>query len=88
MNKNQYSPADVNDQPVVVQAILANGRKAEFKGKIVFVDLVVQQDGGYMVRAEVDNRKENEQWLLRPGTPDTTMTIQLRPAGTGMQAGG
>ncbi len=87
LNKDQYSPTDVADQPVVVQAVLANGRKVDFKGKIVFVDLEVQGDGGYKVRAEVDNRKENDQWLLRPGTPDTTMTIQLRPAGVGMQAG-
>jgi multidrug efflux pump subunit AcrA (membrane-fusion protein) len=78
LNKNQYSPTDVSDQPVVVQAMFANGRKAEFPGKIVFVDLEVQGDGGYRVRAEVDNRKENGQWLLRPGLPDTSMTVQLR----------
>jgi multidrug efflux pump subunit AcrA (membrane-fusion protein) len=82
LNKNQFSPSDVGDQTVVVQAMLANGRKVDFTGKIVFVDLEVQHDGGYRVRAEVDNRKENGQWLLRPGLPDTTMTIQLRsPAG-------
>jgi multidrug efflux pump subunit AcrA (membrane-fusion protein) len=86
LNKNQYNPWDVSDQPVVVEAELAGGRKAQFKGKIVYVDPEVQRDGGYKVRAEVDNRKENDQWLLRPGMPDTTMTIQLRPAGVGMQA--
>jgi macrolide-specific efflux system membrane fusion protein len=86
LNKSQYNPWDVSDQPVVVEAVFAGGRKAQFKGKIVYVDPEVQADGGYKVRAEVDNRKENEQWLLRPGMPDTTMTIQLRPAGAGMQA--
>ncbi len=86
LNKSQYNPWDVMDQPVIVEVVLAGGRKAQFKGKIVYVDPEVQGDGGYKVRAEVDNRKENDQWLLRPGTPDTTMTIQIRPAGVGMQA--
>jgi multidrug efflux pump subunit AcrA (membrane-fusion protein) len=82
LNKNQFSPTEVNEQPVVVQATFANGRKADFAGKIVFVDLEVMGDGGYRVRAEVDNRKENGQWMLRPGLPDTSMTIQLHsPAG-------
>ncbi len=87
LNTKEYNPWDVTDQPVVVQATFARGRTAQFKGKIVYVDPVVQQDGGYMVRAEVDNFKENGQWVLRPGMPDTTMTIQLRPAANGMQAG-
>jgi multidrug efflux pump subunit AcrA (membrane-fusion protein) len=82
VNKNEFSPSDVSEQPVVVQAIFANGRKADFAGKIVFVDVEVNSSGSYKVRAEVDNRRENGQWMLRPGLPDTSMTIQLHsPAG-------
>jgi macrolide-specific efflux system membrane fusion protein len=77
LDKDNYSPGDVADHPVIVQAVLANGRKVQFPGKIVFVDPEIQGEHEYEVRAEVDNRKENGHWLLRPGLP-ATMTIQSK----------
>jgi macrolide-specific efflux system membrane fusion protein len=77
LDKDNYSPGQVAGKPVIVQAVLANGRKVEFPGKIVFVDPEIQGEHEYEVRAEVDNKKEDGQWLLRPGLP-ATMTIQLR----------
>ncbi|HTQ39942.1 MAG TPA: HlyD family efflux transporter periplasmic adaptor subunit [Pirellulales bacterium] len=73
----KYSPGDVADRSVVVQVELAGGRKVQFPGRIVFVDPEVQGELEYEVRAEVDNRKEDGQWLLRPGMP-ATMTFQLK----------
>src|SRR5262249_14164759 len=77
LDKDKLSPVDVADRPVSVQVVLANGRKVQFPGKIVFVDPEIQGDHDYEVRAEVENRKENGHWLLRPGLP-ATMTIQLK----------
>ena len=77
LNKDEYNPAEVVDQPVAVEVALARGQKLQFAGRIVFVDLEVGTGGEYLVRAEVDNRKENGQWLLRPGLQGT-MIIQLR----------
>ncbi len=77
LDKDKFSPGDVADRPVTVQVELANGRKVQFPGKIVFVDPEIQGEKEYEVRAEVENRKENGQWLLRSGLP-ATMTIQLK----------
>jgi multidrug efflux pump subunit AcrA (membrane-fusion protein) len=77
LDKDNYSPGEVADRPVVVQVVLAGGRKEQFPGKIVFVDPEIQGEHEYEVRADVDNRKEGNQWLLRPGMP-ATMTIQMR----------
>jgi multidrug efflux pump subunit AcrA (membrane-fusion protein) len=77
LDKDSYSPGDVAGKPVNVQVVLANGRKEQFPGKIVFVDPEIQGEHEYEIRAEVDNRKENGQWLLRPGFP-AAMTIELR----------
>ncbi len=76
---SEYEPGQVANQPVTVDVELARGRKAQFTGKIVFVDPEVLA-GNYKVRAEVDNRKENGQWLLRPGAR-ASMTIQLAGQG-------
>jgi macrolide-specific efflux system membrane fusion protein len=77
LDKDTYSPGDVVDRPVVVQVELAAGRKVQFPGKIVFVDPEIQGEHEYEIRALVDNRKENGQWLLRPGLP-VTMSIQVK----------
>lgn len=74
-----YEAGQVANQPVTVDVELAHGRKAQFTGKVVFVDPEVLA-GNYKVRAEVDNRKENGQWLLRPGA-HAAMTIKLAPQG-------
>jgi multidrug resistance efflux pump len=72
-----YNPGDVMNRPVTVKVVLAKGREESFPGKIVYVDPEVKSLREYMVRAEVDNRQENGQWLLRPGLP-AKMEIQLQ----------
>ena len=56
---------------------LARGRSVDLSRQIVFVDPMIGPDGKYVVRAEVTNREENGQWLLRPGMK-AQMTIQLK----------
>lgn len=77
VNSAEFSPAEIDEHPVLVEAELARGRKVQFKGKIVFVSPLDQPGGDYLVWAEVPNRQENGHWLLRPGTT-ATMTIQLK----------
>lgn len=58
---------------VVVEVQLARGRKERFAGKVVFISPVVTAGAKYRVRAEVQNRREQNQWLLRPGMSATMM---------------
>ena len=59
---------------VVVDVQLARGRKERFAGKVVFISPIVTSGGKYRVRAEVENRREQNQWLLRPGM-NAMMTV-------------
>src|SRR5262245_37131677 len=72
-----YNPADLAERTVNVQVTLAGGRTVQFPGKIVFIGSEIGNDDRYAVRAEVENRKENGQWVLRPGM-QANMTIQLK----------
>jgi len=77
LNVSQHSPTGIAQRSVSVEIELAGGRRAQFPGKIVFVSPRDEAGGEYFVWAEVDNRKENDQWLLRPGA-NAEMTIDLR----------
>lgn len=63
----QVGPHEVADRPVYVRARLERGRTADFQGKVVFVSPLEQVGGKCLVWAEVANRMEQGQWLLRPG---------------------
>ena len=69
-------PGEVDKRPVTVEVELARGRRERFTGQMVFVNPLVQPGGDYRVRAEVENRLEANQWLLRPGT-EADMTINI-----------
>jgi multidrug efflux pump subunit AcrA (membrane-fusion protein) len=77
LKASQFSPEEINGRPVTVKVVFARGRTETFGGKIIFVDPLVQAGGEYLVRAEVQNRQENGQWLLRAGM-NAEMTIQLK----------
>jgi macrolide-specific efflux system membrane fusion protein len=63
----RHNPADVAGRPVRVFFTMAGGRRVELPGQIVFVSPEVQAGNKHRVRAEVRNRHEQGQWLLRPG---------------------
>lgn len=77
VSADDYSPADIDGRPVTVHAQLARGRQVDFRGQVVFVSPIVDKRNQYRVRAEVENRTEQGQWLLRPGTT-ASMTIHLK----------
>lgn len=71
----KVSPKEVADRPVRVHVALERGRMETFVGQIVFVQQINEAHGRYRVRAEVANRQEAGQWLLRPGQ-QADMTIE------------
>jgi multidrug efflux pump subunit AcrA (membrane-fusion protein) len=66
-NFADMAPAAIDKRAVIVRVNLSNNRVETFSGKIVFVNPVVLAGGMYRVWAEVENRLENNQFLLRPG---------------------
>jgi len=76
LNAKDFSPSEVGNRPVRVNIRLARGKVESFQGKITFVNPLVQAGGEYRVWAEVVNRMEGAQWLLRPGM-EADMTIDV-----------
>ncbi len=70
-----FDPHELVQRPVTVTLELARGRTAEFKGHITFVG-IEKRGGRHSVWAEVDNRLENDRWLLQPGS-EVEMRIHL-----------
>lgn len=71
---SEVNVSEIAGGNVVVDVQLARGRKERFSGKVVFISPIVTSGGKYRVRAEVENRREQSQWLLRPGM-NATMTV-------------
>jgi len=77
LNAIQYSPSDVDGQPVAVTVPLPHGRET-FTGKVTHVSPIVEAGPEFMVWAEVDNRLTPDgHWALRPGLT-AEMTIRLK----------
>ena len=77
LNAKDYENAEIQGRPVSVEVKLARGQTQTFPGKIVYVKPLVEAGNEFLVRAEVQNRKENGAWVLRPGL-NAEMTIQLK----------
>jgi len=77
LDGNQYNPAEVANCAVTVEISLAQGRKGTFQGQVTHVSPLVQVGNQYRLEAEVSNRNEQGQPLLRPGMT-ATMVIHLR----------
>lgn len=77
LDASRVSPRDVDGQPVSVVIALPYRGDVIFPGKIVFVSPIVEAGPQFLVRAEVLNRQEDGQWLLRPGL-NAEMNIQLK----------
>jgi multidrug efflux pump subunit AcrA (membrane-fusion protein) len=80
---SDFDPHEIVNCNVTVDVPLARGRSATFTGKITYVSPQLDYNNQYKVRAEVQNRQEAGQWLLRPNSL-ATMTIHL---GTGNTVG-
>jgi multidrug efflux pump subunit AcrA (membrane-fusion protein) len=76
LNIKDFSPSEVSKRHIHIAVPLARGRLENFDGTITFVNPLVQAGGEYRVWAEVVNRQENGEWLLRPGL-EAEMTIDV-----------
>lgn len=76
VSAKEVLPGEIDKRQVTIEVELARGRIERFDGEVVYVNPLVQPGGDYRVRAEVTNRQENGQWLLRPGT-EALLTIKL-----------
>jgi len=66
VNIDRLTPAEVIGRPVLVTAKIG-GRTEEFRGRVVNAVPKVLAGGQYRIRAEVENRQANGQWVLLPG---------------------
>lgn len=67
LSVDSTDPHEVADHRVVVEVRLKGGGVERFSGRMVFVSPLVHAGGQYRVWAEVENRQEAGQFLLRPG---------------------
>jgi len=62
-----YTPGEIKGRPVTVRVTLAHDRVEQFTGAITFVSPLVELGNKWLVRATIDNRKEDGEWLLSAG---------------------
>jgi multidrug resistance efflux pump len=78
VNAAKHTPGEIAGKEVRVSVPLARGATATFKGRITFVDPRVHAGNESRIWAEVENRQEQGQWLLRPGA-EVMMTVDFGP---------
>ena len=77
LDLDEYSPEQVYHKKVIVTVSLPPNRRATFEGRIDYVNPVVNPTTkSFFVRAEIENRKENEAWVMLPGM-EVDMVIDL-----------
>jgi len=76
LDTNQFNPEEVVNRPVTVTAQRARGEVVTFTGRIVYVSPIAQAGARIRVKAEVENRRVGEEWMLRPGM---TGKMAVRP---------
>jgi len=81
VDSTRWNPEQVCDRPVTVEVVLADDRREQFKGRIVFTSPIVESGGDYRVFAEVENRQAEgtPEWLLRAGQTATLIIHSKEP---------
>ena len=67
VNIRDHTPGEIRDRRVTVTVRLAGGKPVRFEGIVTFVAPEAQASGEYRVKAEVENRQSDGDYLLRPG---------------------
>jgi len=76
LSARQFNPDEIDRRSVMIEIERARGQKVRLRGAVVFVSPMLQAGNKYRVTAEVDNRRVNDQWVLKPGMT-ATMTVEL-----------
>ncbi len=77
LSGGDINPTDVAHRPVTVEIDLAQGRREQFTGEVVWVNPLMQAGNKFRIRAEVQNRMERDEPLLRPGMT-ARMVVHLK----------
>ena len=72
----EYDGGELKGKPVTVLVTKARGREVSVAGTVVHVSQMVQGDGSYVVRAEVQNQRDGDNWVIQPGLK-AKMTIHI-----------
>ena len=68
VNANQFDPIELAGKPVTIKVRLARDREVTLPGRITYVGQTVRAvKGDYLVRAEIQNQRSGDYWLIRPG---------------------
>ncbi len=62
-----HDPTKMHGRRIIATVEMTGGRRESFSGKIVFVSPLNQVGNRYRIRAEVQNRMVEHNWVLRPG---------------------
>ncbi|BBO35944.1 efflux RND transporter periplasmic adaptor subunit [Lacipirellula parvula] len=62
-----FDPAELAGKPVTVSVTLARNRQVELPGRVTYVGQTVNINKEFIVRAEIQNKREGDYWLVRPG---------------------
>ncbi|MBN2578095.1 MAG: HlyD family efflux transporter periplasmic adaptor subunit [Pirellulales bacterium] len=73
---SEVAPNDVAGRKVTFAVELTGGRTVTFPGEVTFINPQLSR-GKYVVRAKIQNRQENGQWLLQAGRKGE-LTIHLK----------
>jgi multidrug efflux pump subunit AcrA (membrane-fusion protein) len=71
---SEWNVDELVGREAIVEVELARGQRERFAGRVTYISPLVTAGGKYRVRAEVENRLSNDEWLLRPGMT-VSMTI-------------
>ena len=79
VSPEKYARSDLDGRECTVDATIIHHGPQSFRGKVIFVDPMTENDGSYIVRAKIENVKDKESgaWLLYP-LMTAEMHIKLR----------
>lgn len=77
LDSSLFNPHEVEGMKVTISVPVARNEFLEFQGRIVFVSMEKYNAKSYVVKAEVDNRKQNGRWLLLANEDEATMRIYV-----------
>jgi multidrug efflux pump subunit AcrA (membrane-fusion protein) len=65
---DKFDPSELAGKPVTVSVRLARDRQVTLPGRVTYVSQTVNPvNQEYLVRAEIQNKREGDYWLVRPG---------------------
>jgi multidrug resistance efflux pump len=78
VSAEEYTGSELDGKPATVFVTLPNGQRADFPGRVVFVNPRIDPGRTFDVLIEVQNRPIGNSWQLQPGL-DADAVIQLQP---------